>query len=110
MASSQVHISFSLALIIAAHYLSDPTFSPLRFLPCFSQTGAGTIAPTQLASHTFPPPSIMPSFTGTQVALLPTYTPTGSLKTLPGPTFTAAPSATVGTGWNNAADNQPAYV
>ncbi|KJA23279.1 glycoside hydrolase family 5 protein [Hypholoma sublateritium FD-334 SS-4] len=73
-------------------------------------TGAGTIAPTQLASHTFPPASIMPSFTGTQVALLPTYTPTGSLKTLPGPTFTAAPSATVGMGWNNAADNQPAYV
>ena len=41
---------------------------------------------------------------------MPTYTPTGALKTLPGPTFTAAPGISVGTGWNNPADNQPAYV
>jgi len=72
--------------------------------------GAGTLDPVASASHTFPPPTISPSFTGTQVALLPTYTPTGTLKTLFAPTFTAAPSATVGTGWNNPADNQPAYV
>ncbi|KAJ3511582.1 hypothetical protein NLJ89_g4016 [Agrocybe chaxingu] len=72
--------------------------------------GAGTLDPVQSASHTFPPPTISPSFTGTQVAMLPTYTPTGTLKTLFAPTFTAAPSAVVGTGWNNPADNQPAYV
>ncbi|CAA7262821.1 unnamed protein product [Cyclocybe aegerita] len=72
--------------------------------------GAGTLDPVQSASHTFPPPTISPSFTGTLVAMLPTYTPTGTLKTLFAPTFTAAPSAVVGTGWNNPADNQPAYV
>jgi glucan 1,3-beta-glucosidase len=72
--------------------------------------GAGTLDPVQSASHTFPPPTISPSFSGTQISLLPTYTPTGSLKTLFAPTFTAAPTATVGTGWNNANDNAPAYV
>ena len=51
-----------------------------------------------------------PSFTGTQIALLPTYTPTGTVHSLFGPTFTAAPSAVVGTGWNNTADTQLAYV
>ena len=76
----------------------------------FSQAGAGTLDPVQSASHTFPPPTISPSFSGTQISLLPTYTPTGSLKTLFAPTFTAAPTAAVGTGWNNANDNDPAYV
>jgi len=44
------------------------------------------------------------------VALLPRYTPTGTLKTLFAPTFTAAPSAVVGTGWNNPLDKELAYV
>ncbi|KAF8886220.1 glycoside hydrolase family 5 protein [Gymnopilus junonius] len=77
---------------------------------CIVSAGAGTINPVQSASHTFPPATISPSFSGTQVALLPTYTPTGSLKTLAVPTFTAAPSASVGTGWVNPGDNDPAYV
>ncbi|KAF9564152.1 glycoside hydrolase family 5 protein [Agrocybe pediades] len=72
--------------------------------------GAGTIVPAQSTSHSFPPTSLAPSFTGTQVALLPRYTPTGTLKTLFAPTFTSAPSAVVGTGWNNPQDTQPAYV
>ncbi|KAJ2917012.1 hypothetical protein MD484_g3422, partial [Candolleomyces efflorescens] len=72
--------------------------------------GAGTLNPTASASHPFPPATISPSFSGTQIGLLPTYTPTGSLKTLPAPTFAAAPSASVGSGWNNAGDNEPAYV
>ncbi|PPQ78746.1 hypothetical protein CVT25_010749 [Psilocybe cyanescens] len=72
--------------------------------------GAGTIDPAQSTSHPFPPATISPSFSGTQIALLPTYTPTGTLKTLFAPTFTAAPSAVVGNGWNNAADNAPAFV
>ncbi|KIM40963.1 hypothetical protein M413DRAFT_157134 [Hebeloma cylindrosporum] len=76
----------------------------------FSQVGAGTLDPVQSASHTFPPPTISPSFSGTQISLLPTYTPTGTLKTLFGPTFTAAPTAVVGSGWNNPNDNDPAYV
>ncbi|KAH9480680.1 putative glucan 1,3-beta-glucosidase D [Psilocybe cubensis] len=72
--------------------------------------GAGTVDPAQSTSHPFPPATISPSFSGTQVALLPTYTPTGTLKTLFAPTFTAAPSAVVGSGWNNPADNAPAFV
>ncbi|KAJ3982630.1 exo-beta-1,3-glucanase [Lentinula detonsa] len=72
--------------------------------------GAGIIDPAQTSSHAFPPPSMSPSFTGTQMTLLPTYTATGIVKTLSAPTFTAAPSAAVGTGWNNTADNSSAYV
>jgi len=44
------------------------------------------------------------------MTLLPTYTPTGKVTTLFAPTFTAAPSAVVGDGWNNTADNALAYV
>ncbi|KAF8874014.1 glycoside hydrolase family 5 protein [Mucidula mucida] len=58
-------------------------------------------------SLAFPPAKISPSFDAT---LLPTYTATGTLKTLFAPTFTAAPTATVGTGWWNAEDNGGAYV
>ncbi|KAL1666983.1 glycoside hydrolase family 5 protein, partial [Schizophyllum commune] len=68
--------------------------------------GNGTLASTV----DFPPHTMEPSFTGTQIALLPTYTPTGTVHSLFGPTFTAAPSAVVGTGWNNTADTQMAYV
>ncbi|KXN84327.1 putative glucan 1,3-beta-glucosidase D [Leucoagaricus sp. SymC.cos] len=72
--------------------------------------GAGSITPNQTAAHAFPPPTLGPSFTGTQMSLLPTYTPTGSIKTLFAPTFTAAPSAAVGIGWANHSDNEKAYV
>jgi glucan 1,3-beta-glucosidase len=74
------------------------------------KAGAGTINPTQLLSYAFPPPTLAPSFSGPQIGLLPTYTPTGTIKTLFAPTFTAAPSAAVGNGWNNSADTTPAYV
>ncbi|KAJ4481901.1 glycoside hydrolase family 5 protein [Lentinula aciculospora] len=77
------------------------------FIP---QAGAGTIATAQTSSHEFPPPSLAPSFTGTQMALLPTYTATGTVKTLFAPIFTAASSGAAGTGWNNSADNSAAYV
>ncbi|KAG7445616.1 glycoside hydrolase [Guyanagaster necrorhizus] len=73
-------------------------------------SGAGTVEAAQTSSHVFPPPSLAPSFSPSQMSLLPTYTPTGSIKTLFAPTFTAAPKATVGTGWNNSADTQLAYV
>jgi len=72
--------------------------------------GAGTLDPAVASSHPFPPATISPSFTGTQVALLPTYTPTGTLQTLFAPTFSAAPSVVVGTGWNNPDDDDLAYV
>ncbi|KAJ3900736.1 glycoside hydrolase family 5 protein [Lentinula edodes] len=72
--------------------------------------GAGTVLPAQTSSHVFPPPSLAPSFAETQMTLLPTYTPTGTVKTLFAPSFTSAPSASVGTGWNNTADTSSAYV
>ncbi|KAG2009614.1 exo-beta-1,3-glucanase, variant 4 [Coprinopsis cinerea AmutBmut pab1-1] len=71
---------------------------------------AGTLDPTRASAHPFPPATISPSFSGDLLSLLPTYTPTGTLQTLFAPTFTAAPSAVVGTGWNNPDDNSPAYV
>ncbi|KAJ7075788.1 exo-beta-1,3-glucanase [Mycena belliarum] len=77
-----------------------------------SATGVGptTIDAAQTSLHTFPPTTLMPSFAGTQVGLLPTYTATGKVKTLFAPTFTAAPTAIVGTGWSNSADTALAYV
>ncbi|KAF8651973.1 hypothetical protein AX16_004616 [Volvariella volvacea WC 439] len=72
--------------------------------------GAGSVADWQTSMHSFPPATISPSFTGTQIALLPTYTPTGTIRTLFAPTFTSAPNAIVGDGWNNDADNSLAYV
>lgn len=74
------------------------------------QAGAGTLDSAKSSAHPFPPATVLPSFSGTQVSLMPTYTPTGALKTLPGPTFTAAPKVDVGSGWFNKQDNDPAYV
>ncbi|KAF8625907.1 hypothetical protein AX17_006633 [Amanita inopinata Kibby_2008] len=73
-------------------------------------SGAGTVNPAQVTSHTFPPPSLSPSFSGSQMTLLPTYTPTGQIKTLYAPAFTAAPSADAGDGWNNKVDTALAFV
>ncbi|KAF4590747.1 hypothetical protein EYR40_009344 [Pleurotus pulmonarius] len=70
--------------------------------------GAGTLSANQ--ARAFPPATLSPSFSGTQMTLLPTYTPTGTVKTLFAPTFTLAPSATVGTGWTNVKDQGLAYV
>ncbi|KAG6813013.1 hypothetical protein H0H92_014751 [Tricholoma furcatifolium] len=47
---------------------------------------------------------------GTQLDLLPTYTATGTIKTLSGPTFPAAPTVFVGKGWSNDEDTALAYV
>ncbi|KAJ7133535.1 glycoside hydrolase family 5 protein [Mycena epipterygia] len=77
-----------------------------------SATGAGpaTIDPAQTSLHAFPPTTLSPSYSGTQVGLLPTYTATGKITTLFAPTFTSAPTAAVGDGWNNTADTALAYV
>ncbi|KAJ7845429.1 exo-beta-1,3-glucanase [Mycena olivaceomarginata] len=77
-----------------------------------SATGAGPTAvdAAQTSLHTFPPTALLPSITGTQMALLPTYTATGKVTTLFAPTFTSAPTAAVGSGWNNSADTALAYV
>ena len=44
------------------------------------------------------------------MTLLPTYTATGTVKTLSAPTFTAAPSVNVGDGWSDVHDTALAYV
>ena len=45
-----------------------------------------------------------------QIALLPTYTATGTITPLAAPTFSAAPDAEVGDGWPNDGDDELAYV
>jgi len=70
-------------------------------------TGAGTLDPVVSASNPFPPATVSPNYVGSS---LPTYTSTGTIHTLPGPTFTAAPKLDTGSGWNNPGDTDLAYV
>ncbi|KAJ6547044.1 glycoside hydrolase family 5 protein [Mycena capillaripes] len=75
--------------------------------------GAGAIPTDVQAALAWPPPSIAFAGSVTSAAsLLPTYTPSGTPITLPGPTFTPAsgePSASgsvnVGNGWTNPSDS-----
>ncbi|KXN85497.1 putative glucan 1,3-beta-glucosidase D [Leucoagaricus sp. SymC.cos] len=70
--------------------------------------GAGNIPATVTSSYPWPPTTI--SDAGA-VSLLPSYTPTGPIPTLPPPTLTApsgsksTPTADPGNGWNNPSDN-----
>lgn len=70
-------------------------------------TGAGNIPASVTSGLSWPPPVIS---NGGPIASLPAYTPTGTLITLPAPTFTplsgSTPTATVnaGNGWANSAD------
>ncbi|KAF8058540.1 glycoside hydrolase family 5 protein [Lyophyllum atratum] len=64
--------------------------------------GAGTIAATATARFPWPPATI--SNVGTPGSLLPTYTPTGTVMSLPPPTFTATATISVGKGWFNGQD------
>ncbi|KAJ6500522.1 glycoside hydrolase family 5 protein [Mycena sanguinolenta] len=75
--------------------------------------GAGQIPAATLAALSWPPPSIAFADATSPVASLPSFTPSGTPITLPGPTITPAsgqPSATssanVGSGWENAQDTQ----
>lgn len=66
--------------------------------------GAGNIPASASASLVWPPPSLS---NGGAITLLPSYTPTGSLVTLPVPTFTAASTTSTisaGSGWENNGD------
>jgi glucan 1,3-beta-glucosidase len=70
--------------------------------------GAGTIDPAQSSSWPWPPSTISGT-PGEPVTLLPSYTPTGAVPTLPGPTFTnslatATATVSVGNGWANPSD------
>lgn len=74
--------------------------------------GAGQIPASAVTSLAWPPPTIS---SGGSITLLPSYTPTGAIPTLPAPTFTqsgATPTATInaGNGWANSADTLGSYV
>lgn len=75
-------------------------------------SGAGQIAATVTASYSWPPAKI--SNAGA-VSLLPSYTPTGTVATLPPPTFTftsgsSVSTANAGDGWQNPSDTASGMV
>lgn len=71
--------------------------------------GADNIPASVTSALAWPPPQI--SNAG-PVTALPSYTPTGTLKTLPVPTFTKSGGATVsaGNGWQNPTDSAGMYL
>jgi len=75
--------------------------------------GAGNMPASVLENLAWPPASI--NLAG-PISSLPSYTPTGTIITLPGPTFTtsggsrATATINVGNGWANTADNQGLFV
>lgn len=74
--------------------------------------GAGQIAAAVTSSYTWPPAQI--SNAGA-VSLLPSYTPTGTVATLPPPTFTyssahGVKTASAGDGWENPSDTASGMV
>ncbi|KAF9525007.1 glycoside hydrolase superfamily [Crepidotus variabilis] len=83
---------------------TGPAFSG-TFLPWQTGgAGAGQVAMT----YDWPPATIMDA--PVAAAQLPTYTPTGTISTLPVPTYTDTSKKTVvkGNGWANSNDNTPA--
>lgn len=92
---------------------SNPWTPPLQAWQT-GGTGAGNIPASVSASLAWPPASLS---TGGAVSSLPFYTSTGTIITLPGPTFastsgfpTATASINVGDGWVNTADTQGLFV
>lgn len=84
---------------------TDPWVPPLAASQ-LGQDSSATIAAAVSSSYPWPPATI--SFGGVPTKL-PTYTPTGSIPTLAGPTFTQSgvtPTTTVnpGDGWENSKD------
>jgi hypothetical protein len=78
-------------------------------------SGAGTIVPAQVSSYAQWPPASLSATTGpiNNALVLPMYTPTGSMTTLPPPTLTMrGSSATInaGNGWHDPADTASAYT
>lgn len=66
--------------------------------------GAGTIAAAQTAQYPYPPVTL--EDTPYSASLLPSYTATGAVSTLPPPTYTNSKGATInaGNGWFDAQD------
>lgn len=69
--------------------------------------GAGTIVAASISSFPWPPQTIS-GVSGDIYAALPTYTPTGTISTLPPAQLT--PSVSDGNGWFNAQDTASAMV
>jgi len=71
--------------------------------------GAGTIAPSFVSQFGQWPPATISNADG-PASLLPSYTPTGSIETLPPPTLTASvtQSISTGDGWFDTADTASA--
>jgi glucan 1,3-beta-glucosidase len=75
--------------------------------------GAGTINPTWYSSLGQFPPTTLPNIDAAAITNLPTYTGTGSVITLPPPTYTPLnPQTTIdaGDGWKDPQDTAPAYA
>ncbi|PPQ73542.1 hypothetical protein CVT24_007452 [Panaeolus cyanescens] len=70
--------------------------------------GAGNLRPAQTEPYPFPPTALADA--PAPVSLLPVYTPTGAISTLPPPTFTDTKGNAIvsGNGWFNPQDNIPA--
>jgi glucan 1,3-beta-glucosidase len=66
-------------------------------------SGAGNIPSSVSVKLAWPPTSI--SNAGAAVTLLPQFTRTGTVPTLPVPSFTGKKSVSVGDGWENPSDN-----
>ncbi|KAI0934247.1 hypothetical protein AcV5_006153 [Taiwanofungus camphoratus] len=77
-------------------------------------SGAGQLAASLSAQYVWPPATMSNSGYASAVSLFPSYTPTGTLVTLPPPTFTAnggkTASASVGDGWANPSDTAQMHV
>ncbi|KAI0039236.1 glycoside hydrolase family 5 protein [Auriscalpium vulgare] len=72
--------------------------------------GAGTIAPSATAAFPWPPTTLS-GVSGIPYAALPTYTPTGTVQTLPPPTFSPVPTpAPTLDGWADPADTAGAQT
>lgn len=75
-------------------------------------SGAGQIPAAVTSSYAWPPTMIS---NGGAATLLPSYTPTGTVATLPAPTFTGTGSSSessisAGSGWQNPSDTAGAMV
>lgn len=90
---------------------ADPRAGPLTPWQT-GGAGAGQIPASILASYRWPPTSISNAGAAT---LLPSYTPTGTIPTLPAPTFSPTGTASksvinAGSGWQNPSDTAGAMV
>ena len=83
----------------------DGTFAPWMT----GGAGAGNIAPAATQGLAWPPAEFT-DVPQASMASLPQYTATGTVSTLPPPSFSASATASVGNGWFDASDNAPAVT